>query len=190
MKKIYLFAAVVFLAACNSNTGKPTTENMKAADSGSAKQEKIIYPYTAEYSSDFAIGSSKNVQTILEMYKNWDNNKLDNSRNSFAEIDTMYFSDGGIFSGSRDSLFARANRMREQISSMDNAIQAFVPLRSKDKNEDWVLIWTRETSTDTKGKKTSRDLHEIWRFDNNGKINLMYQYEQQLPKMEPPSPKK
>jgi hypothetical protein len=64
-----------------------------------------------------------------------------------------------------------------------------VPLRSKDKKDDWVLIWAREISTDAKGKKTARELHETWRFDKNGKINLVYQYGQQPPKM-PPAPAK
>jgi hypothetical protein len=33
-------------------------------------------------------------------------------------------------------------------------------------------------------------MHEVWRFDNNGRINLMYQYEQQPPKMPPSPPQK
>lgn len=189
MRKIYLFAAVAFLAACTSSADKPKTEDVKAADSSSAKQDNLMYPYTPDYSSDFVIGDAKNAQTLLELYKNWDDNRLDNSKSSFAEMDTMYFSDGSMFAGSRDSLFAVANKMRGQMGSVVDSVHAWVPLRSKDKNEDWVAIWTREISTDPKGKKTVKELHEVWRFDKNGKINLVYQYEQQPPKM-PPPPKK
>ena len=190
MRKIYLFTTIAFLTACTSNADKSTTEAPKASDSTSEKQPNLTYPYTADYSSDFEIGDAKNAQTLLELYKNWDNNTLDNSKSSFAEIDTMYFSDGSMFAGSRDSLFAVANKMRGQMGSVVDSVHAWVPLRSKDKKEDWVLIWAREISTDSKGKKTARELHEVWRFGNDGKINLVYQYEQQPPKMPPPPPQK
>lgn len=190
MRKIYLFAAIAFFAACTSGADKSTTETVEASDPDSAKQESLTYPYTPDYSSDFEIGDAKNAQTLLALYKNWENNTLDNSKSSFAEIDTMYFADGSMFAGSRDSLFASANKMRGRMVSVVDSVHAWVPLRSKDKKDDWVLVWTREISTDSKGKKTVKELHEVWRFDKDGKINLMYQYEQRPPKMPPPPPKK
>ena len=188
MRKIFLFTAIAFLAACNSNADKSPkmeTETGKAADSGSAKTENISYPYTADYSSDFEIGDPKNAQTLLQLYKDFDNNTLDNSKSAFADNDTMYFASGGMFAGSRDSLFAIAGKMRSQMGSVVDSVHAWVALRSKDKKDEWVLIWSREISTDAKGKKTARELQETWRFDKNGKINLMYQYDQQPPKMMP-----
>jgi len=190
MRKIYLFAAIAFLVACTSSADKSKTEAVNASDPDSAKQESVTYPFTPDYSSNFEIGDAKNAQTLLQLYQNWDNNTLDNSKSSFADIDTMYFSDGSMFAGSRDSLFAVANKMRGQMGSVVDSVHAWVPLRSKDKKEDWVLIWTREISTDSKGKKTAKELHEVWRFDKNGKINLVYQYEQHPPKMPPPPPTK
>jgi hypothetical protein len=190
MRKIYLFATIAFLTACTSNADKSTTEAPKESDSTSEKQRNVTYPYTADYSSDFEIGDAKNAQTLLELYKNWDNNTLNNSKSAFAENDTMYFSDGNMFAGSRDSLFIIANKMRGQMGSVVDSIHAWVPLRTRDKKEQWVAIWTREISTNAKGVKKSKELHEVWRFDNNGKINLMYQYEQQPPKMPPPPPQK
>jgi hypothetical protein len=190
MRKIYLFTTIAFLTACTSNADKSTTEAPKAPDSTSQKQSNLTYPYTADYSSDFEMGDAKNAQTLLELYKNWDNNTLDNSKSVFAENDTMYFSDGSMFAGSRDSLFVIANKMRGQMGTVVDSIHAWVPLRTRDKNEQWVAIWTREISTNAKGVKKSKEMHEVWRFDNNGRINLMYQYEQQPPKMPPSPPQK
>jgi len=187
MRKIFLFTAIAFLAACNSNADKTTTttETAKPADSGMAKTENITYPYTPDYSSDFEIGDPKNAQTLLQLYKDFDNNTLDNSKGAFADNDTMYFASGNMFAGSRDSLFAIAGKMRSQMGSVVDSVHAWVALKSKDKKDEWVLIWSREISTDAKGKKMTRELQETWRFDKNGKINLMYQYEQQPPKMMP-----
>jgi hypothetical protein len=188
MKKLFVLASVAIFAACHSGTDNAKVEAMSGGDS--TKMDNMNYPYTSDYSHDFEIGSSKNAMTLLQLYKDWDNNSLNNSKSSFADIDTMYFSDGNMFAGSRDSLFVVANQMRGQMGNVVDSIHAWVPMRSKDMNEDWVLIWTREISTDSKGKKTAKELHEAWRFDKDGKINKVYQYEQQPPKMPPPPAKK
>jgi len=70
-----------------------------------------------------------------------------------------------------------------QLGTVVDSIHAWVPLRSKDRNEDWVLIWTNEISTDAKGKRTSRQLHELWRFNKEGKADLIYQFAQEPPKV-------
>jgi len=190
MRKIFLFTTIAFLTACNSGTStteKTTTETTKASDSMAEKQPALTYAYTADYSSDFEMGDAKNAQTLLELYKNWDNNTLNNSKEAFAETDTMFSADGHMFAGPRDSFFMMANKVRGEMGTVVDSVHAWVPLRTKDKKEQWVAIWTREISTNTKGVKKSKELHEVWRFDNNGKINLVYQYEQQPPKM-PPMP--
>lgn len=185
MRTMYLFVSIAFLVACTSSPNKSETEAVKTTGADSAKQEVLKYPYMAAYSSDFEIGPAKNALTLLELYQNWDNNTLDNSRNSFAENDTMFFADGNMFAGNRDSLFVIAKKMRGQMGTVVDSIHAWIPLRSRDKKENWVVIWTREISTDAKGKKAARELQETWRFDENGKVNLMYQYAQLPPKMPP-----
>ena len=190
MRKIHLFLSIAFLVSCTAGSNKSTTEAVKTSDSDSNKHESRTYPYTAGYSSDFEIGDAKNVQTLLELYQNWDNNTIENSKNSFADIDTMFFADGNMFAGSRDSLIAVAKQVRGQMGKVVDSVHAWAPLRSKDRDEQWVVIWTREYSTDANGKTNAKELQETWRFDKNGKINLMYQYSQLPPKMPPAPPKK
>jgi len=191
MKKILLVAAVAALAACNNTTDSAKVESMNKDSSGSGKMDdNMNYPYTSDYSHNFEIGSSKNAMTILQLFKDWDNNNLDNSKSSFAETDTMYFADGNMFAGSRDSLFAIAKQMRGQMGTVVDSVHAWVPLKSKDRNEDWVLIWATEIATNAAGKTTRREIQETWRFDKDGKVNLVFQYEQQPPKMPPPPPAK
>ena len=190
MRKFPFFVAITFLAACNSSTDKSKMETPKSADSTMPKQESLSYPYTADYSSDFEIGDAKNAQTLLALYKDWDNNTLDNSKSYFADVDTMIFANGSMFAGSRDSMIVMAKKSRGQFTTVVDSIHAWIPLRSKDKKEDWVVIWTREISTNSKGIKAVNELQETWRFDKNGKINLVYQYAQASPKMPPPPPKK
>jgi len=188
MKKILLVAAVAALAACNSSNDAKV-ESMNKDSSSAKMDDNMNYPYTADYSHNFEFGDPKNAMTILQLYKDWDANTLDNSKNLFAENnDSMFFADGNVFFGGRDSLFAAAKQMRGQMGNVVDSVHAWMPLRSKDKNEDWVVIWTREIATDAKGKRTSRELQETWRFDKDGKVNLCYQFAQQPPKMPPPPP--
>jgi hypothetical protein len=189
MKKILVVASLAVFAACNSNSDNAKVDSMKSG-SDSTQMDNTNYPYTSDYSHNFEIGSTKNAATLLQLYKDWDNNTLDNSKDAFADVDTMYFWDGNMFAGTRDSFLTVAKQMRAQMSTVVDSDHAWVPLRSKDKNEEWVLIYAREISTDAKGKKTSREIHEAWRFDQNGKVNLVYQYGQQPPKMPPPPPAK
>lgn len=185
MKKILIVASIAFFVSCNSASEKPKVESM-GASADSSQVDNITYPYTADYSHNFEIGSTKNAQTLLQLYKDWDNNTLDNSKNSFADIDTMIFANGSMFAGTRDSFLTVAKQMRSKMGTVVDSVHAWVPLRSKDKNEDWVLIWANEVSTDAKGKRTSNQVHEAWRFNKNGQADLVYQYAQAPPKMPPP----
>ena len=190
MKKILLVAAVAVLAACNNTTDSAKVESMNKDSSASAKMDdNMNYPYSPDYSHNFEIGNTKNAMTILELYKNWDNNTIENSKNSFAEMnDTLVFASGDILTGSRDSIIATAKKIRTSMGTVQDVVHAWVPLKSTDRNEDWVLVWTREIRTDANGKKDSSELQETWRFDKDGKVNLLYQYEQKPPRMGPPPP--
>src|SRR5688572_19685017 len=71
MKKIVLFLFIVIaFTACKSDEAK--VDSMSSKDSTDSE----TYPYTATYSSKFEIGESKYSQTILKMWKAWDNGDL------------------------------------------------------------------------------------------------------------------
>ena len=66
---------------------------------------------------------------------------------------------------------------------MVDRVDAVTALRSTDKNENWALVWGMETSTDMKGKVDSTNLMETWRFNKDGKVDLLYQYRMDFPKL-------
>jgi hypothetical protein len=186
MRNLIIPFTLVCLVACNNGEVK----SMHTA-TDSSNVDSTNYPYTASYSHNFEIGNSKYSLAILQLYKDWDNNTLANSKDLFAENnDTMLFSSGNMFVGNRDSLIAMATQARSQLKTVVDSIHAWIPLRSKDRNEDWVAIWSREYSTDAAGKTDMRELHELWRFDKDGKINLLYQFAvvPKMPGLPPPPP--
>ncbi|MEP6950568.1 MAG: hypothetical protein ABI863_14885 [Ginsengibacter sp.] len=71
---------------------------------------------------------------------------------------------------------AGAKRYRGSMSTAVSSIDAWMPLRSIDRNEDWVAVWGTETDTYPYGKTDKKDLHEIWRINKEGKVDFMKQF--------------
>ena len=151
---------------------------VKIDDEGKMKvknMDNMSYPYTADYSSNFVISNPANSKKILELWKDWDDNAFDRHLNYFADTVVMYLSDGMVIKG-KDSTLAGAKRFRGSMSTATSNVHAWIPLKSVDKNEDWVAVWGTEVDTYPDGKTDSRDLHEIWRFNKDGKVDLMRQF--------------
>jgi hypothetical protein len=178
MRKMFFVLGVSVFAACNSGTDAKV-ESMSSKDS--ASNSDIALPYTATYSSKFEMGDPNHTKTILDLYKDWDNNTLDNSKSKFADSITLYFSDGSMMQGSFDSVNAQAKQFRNTLGTVTTNVHAVVPVKSTDKNENWVLAWFTEYHTDAKGKKDSTELQETWRLNKDGRADLLYQYEQRHP---------
>jgi len=180
MRKMIFILSLSAFAACNS--GKDTkVESMSSGDSTKMSNENISYPYTADYSSKFEMGDPKNAQTMLELYKDWDGNNLEDMKTKLADSVTFYFGDGTMMSGSRDTIIAQTKAYRSMFTTINSQLHAFMPLKSTDKNENWFLAWFKEYRTDTKGNKDSTEFQETWRLNKDGKADLMYQYQQNKP---------
>jgi hypothetical protein len=90
-------------------------------------------------------------------------------------------SDGTKLSGSFDSVTASAKQYRNTLGTVTTTVNAVFPVKSTDKNENWVVAWFTEYRTDAKGKKDSAQIQETWRLNKDGKADLLYQYEQKNP---------
>ena len=131
-------------------------------------------PYTATYSSNFAMGNPAHSKMILDLWKDWDDNAF-NRHDYMADTLVMYLPDGSVVKGKQANLDA-AMKYRGSMTSAKSTLNAWMPLRSTDKNEDWVALWGSETDTYPDGKVQTRDIHEIWRINKDGKVDWMKQY--------------
>ena len=132
------------------------------------------YPYKANYSSKFAMGNSAHAKMILNLWKDWDDNAFDR-HDYMADTLVMLFPDGTMAKGKQEALEG-AKKYRGGMTSAKSTIDAWVPLRITDKNEDWVAVWGSETDTWADGKTETRDIHEIWRINKDGKVDFMKQF--------------
>jgi len=180
MKKILAIASLAMLAACNSPESAKTDDAMKtSADSAVQVQvPDITSPYKIGYSSKFVIDDPKNAETLLTLWKDWDNGNLGAHKEIFADSVEMHFADGSMMHSSRDSIIAAAQSYRSSFATAVSSVDAVMAVKSTDKDENWALIWGKEIDTDKKGKVDSFYLQETWRFNKAGKADLMFQYKQ------------
>lgn len=153
--------------------GKVT--KMKDKGNMDMKGNMMDFPYQAEYSSKFQLGDPAHAKLILDMWKDWDDNQLDRHADAIADTIVMQTPSGELIKG-KDAFLSTGKQMRSMISSTKSGIEVWLPLKSIDRNENWVAIWGHEDDTDKDGKVTSQMLHEIWRINRDGKIDFFRQY--------------
>ncbi|MFI5186114.1 MAG: hypothetical protein ACHQF0_05285 [Chitinophagales bacterium] len=175
MKKVLVLASLALFAACNSNE-PAKNDSMKSGSDSTTTMQEINSPYAIGYSSKFAMDDPKNAETLLTLWKDWDNGNLSAHKDMFADSVEMHFADGSMMHTSRDSALANAQNYRNTFASSVDRVDAIMAVKSTDKNENWALIWGMEKDTDKKGKIDSFYLQETWRFNKDGKANLFYQF--------------
>ncbi len=95
----------------------------------------------------------------------------------FADSVEMRIANGMIMKGTRDSILKRTQDWRNTMKSVSSRVDAFFPVKSTDKNVEWACVWGMETHTDQKGMTDSVHYQETWRFNKDGKVDFMMQYE-------------
>lgn len=181
MKQVLSILVIGFLTACNANNEAKVKSETATDSSAAVKKEEPSYTYTPSYSSKFEIGDPNHAKTILDLYKTWDNNKLEDGKPYFADSLMMFSADGGVMSGSADSIIASSKAYRNSLGTVTSKVHAWVPLKSTDKNENWVLVWYTEYHTRPNGKTDSTEYQETWRLNNAGKADFLMQYTRKNP---------
>jgi len=171
MRRLLALAAIAaFVAGCNQN---PAPD--KTADAMTTAADSLKYPYKATYSSAFKMGDAAHAKTVLDIWKAYEENRLQDTKELWGDTVTMEFASGFKLHASRDSLIAGGVAERGKYTSVVDSVEAWMPLHITDKNEDWVAIWAMEYTTDAKGKKDTSDIHEVWQL-KNGKAVYMLQF--------------
>jgi hypothetical protein len=129
--------------------------------------------YTPRY-SNFAIGNPEYVTKVLTLFKDWDDNQL--TRNDFFADTIMMVHEDGTMSKGKADVMKGGQAYRGGMTSAKSTIIAIVPLKAVDSNEDWVAVWAHEDDVMADGKKQGREIHEIWRFNKDGKVDYVQSY--------------
>jgi hypothetical protein len=131
--------------------------------------------YTANFSSNFAVADPSYSEKILTLWKDFENNTLDNHLDMFADTVSMTLANGATVKGKAANL-AGAKQFRSSLKNYKVTVDAWVSLKSIDRNKNFVCIWGTEVYTDKDGKQVTSRAHEVWGFNKDGKIDMMLQY--------------
>lgn len=201
MKKLFIVALTMTFAVCSTQAqetkikkeddklkAKPAAMKVKKEDDklkvkGEGVGKNLVYPYKATYSSQFVPGSPAQAKLILDMWKDWDDNQVDRQAALIADSITMELPNGTVLKG-KETFISESKQHRSLFTTVKSTVEAWMPMKSVDRNEDWVLIWGTEESTDKEGKVTTQRLHEVWGFNKDGKISYVRQYNAQMPKQQ------
>lgn len=188
MKQLFftMVIAAIFLLACSNE--KKTDEQATAGAAEKKETAAVSYPYKAEYSSDFSIGDPNHSKMVLDLYKMWEEGKIDEMKPLLADSVFIDVFDGNKFNNAADSFITFAKQMRAGYKSSMPAFDGWIPVHSNDKNEDYVLVWSRDYWTTTDGKSDSLRAHAYFLIKNN-KVAGWSEFSQKLTPPSPPAKK-
>lgn len=170
--------ATAFLFSCNNE--KKTDESFGKTEEKTASASTITYPYKADYSSDFSVGDANHSKLVLDLYKMWEDGKIDDMKTILADSVSIDFPDGNRFAdNTADSMIVMAKQARKQLSSLKIDIDGWMPTKSNDQKQDFVLVWSREHTVDMNGKADSARIHAYFVIVNN-KVRGWSEYSQKL----------
>jgi hypothetical protein len=187
MKQLLLMvlAASLIISCNNEKTSGAKTGDIK----NDSSMDNIAYPYKAEYPADFKMGDATYSKTVLDFCKCWEDNRMDDMKALLNDSVWVRFSDGSSFNGKADSLISSGKQYRAMYASVRSVMDTWIPVHNNQKNEDWVLLWGKDYTTDTKGKVDSTGSHSYWQIKNS-KIAGWAEFTEQLAPPPPPPPKK
>ena len=174
MRKIFISVFTVSLLSCTDSTTK-TDDTLTASAELKANTPSNMYGFTPTYSASFVMDSPKNTETVLALWRDWNDGDLSKSRVHFADSVSLFMADGTSMSGPTDTIMKNMQNFRSSFKSMDAIVDAIFATKSTDKDENWVAIWGVEMPTDMNGKKDTVSIQETWRFNKAGKVDLMFQ---------------
>ncbi|HEY6974725.1 MAG TPA: hypothetical protein VH396_00465 [Chitinophagaceae bacterium] len=162
MKKLLfiLIISIIYSACTNRTAGLHEI----------GKTDPVSLPYIPDYSSKFSIANDSNSLAVLNNYKAWETGDMDAFRNTLGDSISFYFSNGEKFRGTRDSVMYYASKFRDSLSKVEIKMDAWIPLHTEDKNQDWVSVWYTEIDTYKNGKVDSAYYQDDNMLDKNRRI--------------------
>lgn len=173
MKKLIpLLALPLLIAACTPKSGTNAT---------AAKNDTLKYAYSIPKPDNWVIDTNvTNTQSALSALKAFENNDTASLHKYFA--DTIAFNyDGGKYKGAIKGFLKMTKAERDSSKAFSIQMVDWEPVLAKDKSEEWVTLWYKETATDLKGKVDSVGIVNDFLF-KNGKITRVDEYQRHLTK--------
>jgi ketosteroid isomerase-like protein len=175
MKITLSLLCLFFILSCGQDkTTENTTEQAPVANTEPQSLTPLTYP--ALY-SNWEIGKRDNMNTVLSLYKAWDESSVDSIKNLFADSVILDLPGGRRVTSSRDNITDVLIKYRKSFAETSNQVISVYPILNKETNDEWVaaLLYNKWTYKDN--KRDSSLFQDLWKLQN-GKIYYMLSLEQ------------
>ncbi len=175
MKITLSLLCLFFILSCGQDkTTETKTEQVPAANTEPQSLTPLAYP--ALY-SNWEIGKRENMNTVLSLYKAWDETSVDNIKSLFADSVILDLPAGRRITSSRDNITDLLVKYRNAYNATSNQVLSIYPILNKETNDEWVAVllynkWTYKDNT-----RDSSLFQDLWKLQN-GKIYYMLSLEQ------------
>jgi ketosteroid isomerase-like protein len=179
MKITLSLLCLFFILSCGQDQATDKTTENKAEQAPAASTEpQSLTPltYPALY-SNWEIGKRDNMNTVLSLYKAWDESSVDSIKNLFADSVILDLPGGRRVTSSRDNITDVLIKYRKSFAETSNQVISVYPILNKETNDEWVaaLLYNKWTYKDN--KRDSSLFQDLWKLQN-GKIYYMLSLEQ------------
>ena len=179
MKITLSLLCLFFILSCgqDSATDKIAENTTEQAPTTSTEPQSLApLTYPALY-SNWEIGKRDNMNTVLSLYKAWDESSVDGIKNLFADSVILDLPGGRRITSSRDNITDVLIKYRKSFAETSNQVISVYPILNKETNDEWVaaLLYNKWTYKDK--VRDSSLFQDLWKLQN-GKIYYMLSLEQ------------
>jgi len=175
-KYLIIICCTILCIACNTAAKKDSPVVIAAEK---PKTDTVIFPYQPLYSSSFNNDvPDKDVLTVLNSYKYWENGFLADLAGLYADTITFIPADGAVYSGPKSGLLEKWTAGRDSIKMIRIQVIAWTKVHETVKGDDFIDVWYRETDVLSSGETNVANYADRKQLVN-GKITWYSQYRQQ-----------
>ena len=168
MKQLRSLFATLSLATFTL-TAVAQTNILQTANTTEKQPFKVVY-------SNIGFGKADYSKVILNAWKSYDNNTIDDIGVIISDTITAILPDGTVLKG-KEAFMTALKAYRGNFASVVSTVASCTTLKSPNvPDEDVTVIWGTETDTKKDGTVQKVWLHELFFFNPQGKVTKFYQY--------------
>src|SRR5688572_31646296 len=133
MKNSLSILCLCIILSCGQD--KKTEDKVEPVTASNTETPPSPLNYSVLY-SDWEIGKRENMNTVLSLYKAWDESSVDTMKNIFADSVILDLPGKRRITSSRDSITGALIKYRSAYSKTANQVLSVYPLLNKETNED------------------------------------------------------
>lgn len=169
MKRFSFLLSAVLLSVLSMTSTAQNSNVRQISNTNENQPYKVIY-------KDIKAGKSDYSKIILNAWKLYDNNRLDDIAMIIADTVTAFLPDGTVIKG-KGNFLTGLKAYRGDFSSVVSTVSAITTLKADNiPNQEATTIWGTETAIKKDGTTQKMNIHELWFFNKDGMVITFYQY--------------